>query len=53
MKLSGKKIDDALFYNHNRDDLPDQQEFVTHAHDLYEILYFVSGRGTYLVESTA
>lgn len=53
MKLSSKKIDDALFYNHNRDDLPDQREFTTHAHDLYEILYFVSGQGTYLVESTA
>lgn len=53
MMLIHRQTDNALFYNHSRDDKPQQNNFVTHAHDLYEILYFVSGNGTYLVESTA
>ena len=53
MKRIHRNADDALFYNHSVDARPDQREFVTHAHDWYEILYFVSGEGTYLVESTA
>ena len=53
MKRIHRNADDALFYNHSVDARPDQRGFVTHAHDWYEILYFVSGEGTYLVESTA
>ncbi len=53
MVLVQRQADDALFYNHSLDDTPTQDSFVTHAHDLYEILFFVSGHGVYLVESAA
>ncbi len=40
-------------YQHTLTPYPDQQHFFMHAHDTYEVLYFISGKGTYSVESTA
>lgn len=51
MKQVHRLADNAIIYNHTLDEHPHQDCFVTHAHDMYEILYFVSGSGTYLVES--
>lgn len=42
-----------IIVRHSMDDVPNPKEFAMHAHDFYEILYFVSGHGNYLVESTA
>ncbi len=40
-------------YQHTLTPYPDPQSFFMHAHDTFEVLYFVSGKGTYSVESTA
>ena len=40
-------------YQHTLTSYPDPQSFFMHAHDTFEVLYFVSGKGTYSVESTA
>ncbi|MBQ4612966.1 MAG: helix-turn-helix transcriptional regulator [Clostridia bacterium] len=40
-------------YQHTLTPTPDPDNFFMHAHDTCEILYFVSGGGNYLVESTA
>lgn len=42
-----------MVVRHSIDDIPDPKEFAMHAHDFYEILYFISGHGNYLVESNA
>lgn len=43
---------DGIHYSHTLDEHPDPDESVMHAHDGYEILYFISGHGSYHVEST-
>ncbi len=43
---------DGINYSHTLDEIPDPNESVMHAHDGYEILYFISGNGSYMVEST-
>ena len=49
-----RKIErDEWQYQHTLTPHPDPDDFFMHAHDTYEILYIVSGGGTYLVESTA
>lgn len=40
-------------YQHTLTPHPDPTQFFMHAHDTFEVLYFVSGKGTYSVESTA
>ena len=49
-KINGR---DDWQYQHTLTPYPDPQSFFMHAHDTYEVLYFVSGKGTYSVESTA
>ncbi len=43
---------DGIDYSHKLDEHPDPDESFMHAHDGYEVLCFVSGSGSYLVEST-
>ncbi len=57
--MSGYKVEiqikgrDNWQYQHTLTPYPDPQNFYMHAHDTFEVLYFVSGTGTYSVESTA
>ena len=44
--------DSELYSHHTVDPLPDPENFSMHAHDWMEIYYFISGKGTYLVEGT-
>ena len=52
MEIQIKGRDDWQ-YQHTLTPYPDPQSFFMHAHDTFEVLYFVSGQGTYSVESTA
>lgn len=52
MEITIKGRDDWQ-YQHTLTPYPDPQSFFMHAHDTFEVLYFVSGKGTYSVESTA
>ncbi len=42
-----------LQYHHTLTPQPNPDDFFMHAHDTYEVYYFVSGKGVYMVESTA
>ena len=42
--------DDDLYCHHSVDPEPQPEAFSVHAHDRMEILYFISGKGSYLVE---
>ena len=45
---------DAELYSHHTVDLsPSQADHTMHAHELMEIFFFVSGKGSYLVEGTS
>jgi len=45
---------DAGLYSHHTVDLvPEPEGFSMHAHEMMEIYYFISGRGTYLVEGSS
>lgn len=50
IKIQGR---DGWNYQHTLTPYPDPLNFFMHAHDTFEVLYFVSGKGTYSVESTA
>ena len=44
---------DAELYSHHTIDLhPSQEDHTMHAHELMEIFFFISGKGSYLVEGT-
>ncbi len=43
----------GIKYHHSRDRSPDPARFLMHAHDGYELYFFVSGQVVYRVESTA
>lgn len=43
----------SIHCSHTRDAVPNERAFHMHAHDNYELLFFLSGRGNYLVESTS
>ena len=45
-----KYRDSQIYSHHSIDQHPDMDEFAMHAHEWFEVLYFVSGRGSYLVE---
>lgn len=42
--------DEDLFCHHSLDENPNPQLFPMHAHEMMEIFYFISGKGSYLVE---
>lgn len=42
--------DDRIYSHHTVDYSPNSDEFTMHAHEWLEILYFISGSGSYLVE---
>lgn len=44
--------DSSIYSHHSIDIRPDIDEFAMHAHEWLEVLYFISGRGTYLVEGS-
>lgn len=44
--------DTELYSHHTVDEHPDPDAFSMHAHEWMEIFYFISGRGSYLVEGT-
>lgn len=50
--MSGLPSSPSIHCVHTRDEAPDQASFHMHAHDAYEVLLFLSGHGSYLVEST-
>lgn len=41
---------EAFYFNHTRDEHPEDRKFPLHIHDTYEIYVFVSGNADYLVE---
>jgi AraC-like DNA-binding protein len=47
-----KYRDNQIYSHHSIDVHPDVDEFAMHAHEWYEILYFISGSGTYMVEGS-
>lgn len=47
-----KAAGSSVNYSHSLDQQPDPQEFHMHAHDVFEIYFFIAGNGTYAVEST-
>lgn len=42
--------DKELYFHHSYDECPDPDKFFMHAHDVFEILYVVSGKGYFRVE---
>ncbi len=42
--------DGSAYFHHSADASPDPNAFTMHAHEMYEIFYFVSGRASYIVE---
>ena len=45
-----KYRDHQIYSHHSIDECPDIDEFAMHAHEWMEILYFISGKGSYMVE---
>ena len=45
--------DSELYSHHTLDVLPLQTDHTMHAHELMEVFFFISGKGSYLVEGTA
>ena len=45
--------DSELYSHHTVDEAPNPGDFSMHAHEWMEIYYFISGKGSYLVEGTA
>lgn len=45
--------DEDIYCHHTVDPHPDPEAFSMHAHERMEVFYFISGRGSYLVEGTA
>jgi len=43
---------DGFDYHHSLDDYPDNEAFFMHCHNYYEIYYFISGEGKYVIEGT-
>ena len=44
--------DGELYFHHSLDEQPDPENFPIHAHNAYEIFYFLSDEGSFLVEGT-
>jgi AraC-like DNA-binding protein len=44
--------DNLIYYHHSINKNPSPESFKMHAHDMCEILYFLSGSGTYMVEGS-
>lgn len=44
--------DSEIYCHHTVDEQPDPADFPMHAHENLEVFYFISGRGSYLVEGT-
>lgn len=44
--------DAELYSHHTVDPVPEPESFTMHAHELMEIYYFISGKGSYLVEGS-
>lgn len=44
--------DNTIYGHHSLDPTPAPEEFSMHAHELMEIYFFISGKGSYLVEGT-
>lgn len=42
----------SIQVRHTLDDAPDDMEFILHAHRNYELYYFISGTGHYIIEGT-
>ena len=42
--------EEDILFHHSRDETPDANNFPMHAHDRFELYYFISGAGTYSVE---
>jgi AraC-like DNA-binding protein len=45
--------DTELYSHHTIDHMPVTEEFSMHVHELMEIYFFISGKGSYLVEGTS
>ena len=44
--------DEELYSHHSVDPVPDPEAYQMHVHEMMEIYYFISGKGTYLVEGS-
>ena len=45
--------DEEIYCHHTKDDTPNPLDFPIHAHDQLEIFFFISGKGSYLVEGVS
>lgn len=45
--------DAELYSHHSLDPVPDPDAYPMHVHEMMEIYYFISGKGTYMVEGVA
>lgn len=45
--------DEEIYCHHTKDDAPYPLDFSMHAHDRLEIFFFISGKGSYLVEGVS
>ena len=50
MSVIYQYLDQELFYHHSLDERPNAENFPMHAHEMYEIYYYISGDGSYVVE---
>ncbi len=50
MPVISRFRDNELYFHHTFDEKPDPEKFIMHAHDAYEILYVISGSGTFGAE---
>ena len=52
MAVISKFRNKELYFHHSFDETPDTEKFVMHAHDVFEILYVISGSGSFSAEGT-
>lgn len=52
MSVISRFRDNELYFHHTYDEKPNPEKFMMHAHDAYEILYVISGGGSFGVEGT-
>lgn len=42
--------DDKIYFHHSIDKKPNDNDYPMHAHDVYELFCFISGKGRYIIE---
>ncbi|MDF2566840.1 MAG: helix-turn-helix protein [Oscillospiraceae bacterium] len=45
-------VADGLYFHHAKDNKPDADHYHMHAHEHYEVFFFIAGKGVYMVEGS-